>query len=263
MITQTLQERRAQVFLRHALASGGDGPELAVLPPGAFMMGAAPNDPDKAPTDAPRIKITFDAPFAIGRTPVTFDEYARFAEATGRETPCDYGFGRGDRPVINVSWHDATAYCEWLCQETGAAYALPSEAAWEYACRAGSQARFAAGADITTADANFDPSDESDPIGFREMTLPVRSFEPNRWGLYDMHGTVGEWCADGWSNSHKGADRSGAPRPFDIDDPMHSVVVRGGGWSTKKRYIRASERWHYAPSVGFEMIGFRVFLREL
>ena len=258
MSTTLTKETRAGHFFRHGLASGGEGPEMAVIPAGSFMMGAAPKDPERAPNETPRKRIVFDRDFAIGRAPVTFDEYDRFARAEGRTPPDDFGFGRGELPVINVSWLDACDYCRWLGSETGFEYGLPSEAAWEYACRAGSRTPFSTGSDITTSDANFDPSDENDPIGFRGQTNPVRLFKPNRWGLFDMHGNVSEWCADGWSSTHAGADKTGAPRPVDLDDPMCSIVTRGGGWSTKKRYIRATERFHYSPTSAFEMIGFRV-----
>lgn len=246
-------------FFRHALASGGEGPEMAAIPAGAFWMGAAPGDPEAASSERPRMLVRFREAFALGRAPVTFADYDRFVAATGAAAPSDSGFGRGARPVINVCWRDAQAYCAWLSEETGVAHQLPSEAAWEYACRAGAETRFAWGDDLTTAEANFDPACEADPIGLRDATTPVRAFEPNAWGLYDMHGNVSEWCADGWAPTHAGADQDGAARPYDPADPAATVVVRGGGWSTKKRFLRSSERYHYAPTAGFEMIGFRVF----
>ncbi len=255
------KERAAGRCFRDALRSGGEGPELAIVPAGDFLMGAPDDDPDAAATERPQTRIVFAAPIALGRGPVTFAEYDRFAERTGRARPDDFGFGRGARPVVNVSWLDAYAYCRWLSDETGARYAPPSEAEWEYACRAGARTRYATGDDITTADANFDPSSPDDPIGFRGATTPVGSFPPNAWGFFDMHGNVGEWCADRWSPSHEGADPSGAPRPIDLEEPVNTVVVRGGGWSTKKSFLRTTERFHYEPSSAFEMIGFRVARR--
>lgn len=253
----SFNEDRVEI-VRDVLASGGVGPELARAPAGSFTMGGASMDPNATTAEAPRVQILFRQPFALGRYPVTFDEYDRFSAATGRPEADDFGFGRGARPVINVTWLDAYAYCAWLSRETGLRYALPSEAAWEYACRAGTTTAYSTGRDITTAQANFDPSDPADPIGERGATTPVGDLPPNAWGFFDMHGNVGEWCADRWSPNHEGADKYGAPRPIDLDDPYNTVVVRGGGWSTKKVYLRSSERYHYAPTVGFEMIGFRV-----
>lgn len=248
----------ADAPFRDLLRSGGEGPDMLIAPAGSFRMGASSCDDGGRDNERPQIEIAFERPFALGRFPVTFDEYDRFARAADRPAPDDFGFGRGARPVINVSWLDAYAYCAWLTAETGVRYALPSEAQWEYACRAGVATPYSTGADITTAQANFDPSSDADPIGFRGATTPVGAFAPNDWGFYDMHGNVAEWCADRWRPNHEDADPRGAPRPIDLDEFLNTVVVRGGGWSTKKTYIRASERYHYSAEDRFEMIGFRV-----
>jgi formylglycine-generating enzyme required for sulfatase activity len=126
--------------------------------------------------------------FAIGRYPVTFDEYDRFCETRRREKPSDNGWGRGRRPVVNVSWLDAQDYISWLSQETGLAYRLPSEAEWEYACRAGTATRYSFGDVLARDNANYAAS------GLHHTT-EVGDYRANPWGLHDMHGNVWEWVS--------------------------------------------------------------------
>lgn len=130
--------------------------------------------------------------YEMGKYPVTFEEYDAFCEATGREKPDDKGWGRGQRPVINVTWHDAQAYVEWLRQETGENFSLPSEEQWEHACRAGTSTAYNCGDNLSSRDANF-----GNNIG---RTTPVDTYPPNAWGLCDMHGNVWEWASDEWEN---------------------------------------------------------------
>jgi formylglycine-generating enzyme required for sulfatase activity len=135
---------------RDSLASRGSGPAMAVIPAGSFLMGSPSSEEGRASDEGPQHIVTIRRLFAIGVYAVTFDEYDAFCAATGRNKPEDQGWGRGSRPVINVSWYGAVAYCEWLSQETGHTYRLPSEAEWEYACRAGSATPFHFGETITT-----------------------------------------------------------------------------------------------------------------
>ena len=140
--------------------------------------------------------------FAVGVYEVTFDEYDHFARATGRGFPRDRGWGRGSRPVIRVTWHDATAYAEWLSRETGEEYRLPSESEWEYAARAGSTTRYPWGTDMGRNRANCDG------CGSRwddDRTAPVGSFAPNAWGVHDTHGNVDEWVEDCWHRNYVGS----------------------------------------------------------
>ena len=133
-------------------------PELVVIPAGEFMMGS-PDDEDSAyPDERPQHRVMIDRRFAIGQFLLTFGEYDRFCEATRREKPGDAGWGRGRRPAINVNWLDAQAYVAWVSQETGQAYRLPSEAEWEYACRAGATTRYSFGDVITSREANYTAS---------------------------------------------------------------------------------------------------------
>lgn len=128
--------------------------------------------------------------YAMGKYPVTFAEYDNFCELTGREKPDDAGFGRGSHPVINVSWHDAVAYCEWLSGQTGRRFRLPTEDEWEFACRAGTTTQYNWGDEWDPAKANGD--------NVVSKTTPVGSYPPNAWGLYDMHGNVWEWTRNEW-----------------------------------------------------------------
>lgn len=231
--------------------------DLVRVPNGSAMIGASPSDPVRRSTEQPRTRVRFDAEFYMAAAPITFALFDCYSRDAGKVLADDAGFGRGARPAINISWLEAVDFCRWLSHQTGHAYRLPSEAAWEYACRAGSITPYATGETITTAEANFDPSGP-DPIGFREQTTPVGAFAPNAWGLFDMHGNVAEWCADAWRPNLQALDRNGAPQPVDVTAPDATAVTRGGGWTAKRQYLRASERYHYAIDHGFEMIGFRV-----
>ncbi len=161
------------------------GPEMVVVPAGMFMMGS--NDHE---TEGPPHKVTINAPFAVGRFPITFAEW----DAAGMPyKPDDEGWGRDRRPVIHVCWQDAKSYAAWLSRRTGKLYRLLSEAEWEYCCRAGTTTKFAFGDDITQYQAHFDG----------EQTIEVGTFPPNAWGLHDQHGNVWEWCEDNWHNNYE------------------------------------------------------------
>jgi formylglycine-generating enzyme required for sulfatase activity len=177
------------------LTDGTNGPAMVELPGGTFRMGSP--DGVGLSDEHPQHEVAVEA-FAVGECPVTFDEYDRFCEATGRGKPGDEGWGRGRRPVINVSWHDATAYCKWLSEETGETYRLLTEAEWEYACRAGSDTEYCYG---------DDPAKLGEYAWYYEnaglKSHPVGEKLPNAWGLYDMHGNVWEWCADEYRSYEK------------------------------------------------------------
>lgn len=160
-------------------------PETIPIKGGTFIMGSPKTEVGRW-SDEDQHKETVDD-FEMGTYPVTFEEYDAFCEATGREKPNDQGWGRGKRPVINVSWYDACDYCTWLSKVTGANYRLPTEEEWEYACRAGTTTAYFFGDDpINLADyAVFDTN----------QTEEVGSKKPNPWGLYDMLGNVWEWTS--------------------------------------------------------------------
>jgi formylglycine-generating enzyme required for sulfatase activity len=258
---ETATKLGLSVFFRDRMRSGGVGPELAVIPPGSFMMGSPDHEPERDQAEGPRHLVTFAHPFAIGRFAVTFDEYDRFCEATGRRRPDDRGWGRGRRPVINVDWHDAEAYCEWLSrpEQTGQHYRLPSEAEWEYACRAGTVTAFWWGSAISSEQANYDgnyPYNGGAEGEYLQKTLPVDEFEPNPFGLYQTHGNVWEWCSDAWHGNYLGAPADGGI--WEKSGSTGACVVRGGGWGNFPAWLRSASRAWYAATLRDDHLGFRL-----
>nr|MBX2855922.1 formylglycine-generating enzyme family protein [Paracoccaceae bacterium] len=198
----------AGTAFRDPLASGGDGPEMLIIPAGSFTMGSPLDEPGRYDWEGPQHQVRIARPFALGKYAVTFDDYDRYAAAAGVDKPEDEGWGRGRRPVINVTHMDADGYCRWLSEQTGAPYRLPSEAEWEYACRAGTTTPYWWGRQITLDQANYSPAGRGKDG--RGKTEPVEAFEPNPWGLHQMHGNVWEWCADHWHDSYRGAPTDGS-----------------------------------------------------
>ena len=225
-------------------------PEMVVIPAGHFQMGCVSGincGSDEKPVH--EVKI---ASFALSKYEVTFEEYDAFTDATGRERADDRGWGRGQRPVINVSWYDAMAYAAWLSKQTGKTYRLPSEAEWEYAARAGTTTKYSWGNEIGINRANCDGcgSQWDD-----KMTAPVGSFEANSWGLYDMHGNVWEWVQDCWNKNYEGAPADGSAwTPGDCS----GRVLRGGSWYTDPGSLRSAIRFSYTTGFRFSGFGFRV-----
>jgi formylglycine-generating enzyme required for sulfatase activity len=241
---------------------------MVAVPAGSFIMGPTPDEPMQFEIETPPHRVTFEDPFAISQYEITFTEYDRFAEATGRHKPSDKGWGpqhwgRGKTPVFNVSWHDAQRYVDWLSEQTGEHYQLPSESQWEYAARAGTVTPFYTGKCITTDQANYHgPNSFGDcPISslYRGKTLPVGSFPPNPWGLYDIHGNIFEWTRDCWHTSYLGAPDDGTAW-MNIGDNVDCRlrVLRGGSWSGRPRDIRSSARSYNNADFKSIFIGFRV-----
>jgi len=184
-----------------------------------------------------------DGDFEIGKYQVTFDEYDLYCEDVKKELVADNKWGRGRRPVINVSWYDAVAYCEWLSQKTGESYRLPTEAEWEYACRAGTTTRWCFGDDEKELEKYAWYDKNSYDLGKTHPdygTPPVGEKLPNPWGLYDMHGNVWEWCED-W-----------------YDKDKDKKVLRGGSWSNSADWTRSSDRSGDYPSDRLDSRGFRL-----
>ncbi len=215
-LNKAAQDRyKPGAVFQNTLKDGGEGPKMVVIPAGKFIMGSLPSEPKRSNDEGPQHEARIERPFAIGVYAVTFEEYDRFAEATGKEKPGDAGWGRSRRPVIHVSWHDAVAYAQWLSEQTGATYRLPSEAEWEYAARAGTVTPFHLGERITTDQANFDGRytyNGSAKGQYREKTVAVGSFPANAFGLHDVHGNVWEWVQDCWHDDYKGAPDPGRTR---------------------------------------------------
>jgi formylglycine-generating enzyme required for sulfatase activity len=226
-------------------------PELVVIPAGEFMMGSTEREEGGDEDERPQHRVTITQRFAIGRFAVTFDEYDQFCEARGREKPADKIWGRW--PVINVSWDDAQAYIAWLSQETGKTYRLPSEAEWEYACRAGTTSRYSFGDAITKKKANYDDSG----LG---RTWKVGAYPANPWGLHDMHGNVSEWAEDDWHENYRGAPSDGSAwKDPETSSTPRRWVLRGGSWRDNSRDCRSAHRLRHDASFRIVLhFGFRV-----
>ena len=231
------------------------GPVMLAIPSGSFTMGSPDNETDRNPDESQRV-VQIEKPFAIGKYEVTFDEYKRFARPTGRETPDDYNFGEGRRPVIDVSWHDAKAYAEWLSATTGQRYRLPTEAEWEYAARAGTTGPFSFTGPISPKKANYNASRsyaDSETGERSNQTEEVGSFSrhANRWGLNDVHGNVWEWVENCYGRYAK-APTNGTAEPGSFCDIR---VMRGGGWLWPPEYMRSASRSHQVAGLGFQGLG--------
>ena len=254
------------------LVSDGLGPKMVALPAGEFMMGPTPDEPIQLAKEQPPHKVTISRPFAISQHEITFAEFDMFVAATGYRMPSDKGWGtlhwgRTNMPVFDVSWHDAQRYVEWLSQQTGELYYLPSEAQWEYAARAGTTTAFHTGDCIHTDQANFHGRYEFGdcplPPLYRGKTVPVGSFEPNAWKIYDVHGNIFEWTQDCWHTDYNDAPTDGSAWVYEGDNvDCERRVLRGGSWSGRPADIRSAARSHNEANFKSIFIGFRV-VREL
>ncbi len=225
-------------------------PEMVLIPAGQFRMGdlnGGGGDDEK-----PVHQVTISYSFAMGKYEVTFAEYDAFARAAGKSLPKDKGWGRGTRPAIYVSWNDAKAYAKWLSKETGKRYRLPSEAEWEYAARAGSTTKYSWGNSLGQNKANCRACGNQ---WDGKKTAPVGSFQPNQFGLYDMHGNVWEWVEDRWHDSYQGAPANGSAW---TSGSSGSRVLRGGSWTFKPGYLRSASRIWNTPGTRFNRNGFRL-----
>ena len=210
-----------------------DCPEMVVVPAGSFMMGSPSHEAGRAEDEDPRHRVTIAKPFAVGKYEVTFAEWdACVADGgCGGHRPEDEGWGRGRRPLVNVSWDDAKAYVRWLSRKTGKPYRLPSEAEWEYAARAGTTTRYSWGDDIGRNRANCLYCDSRWDL---KQTAPAGSFRANVFGLHDVHGNVSEWVEDCWNDNYAGAPADGSPW---TDGGCTRRVLRGGSWFNEPRYL--------------------------
>ena len=229
-------------------------PEMVVVPAGTFMMGGPASDPQSLSSERPVHEVTIGAPFAVGVYEVTFDEWnACVADGgCGGYRPADRGWGRGSRPVIQVSWEEAQSYVRWLSEKTGESYRLLSESEWEYAARAGTDTRYSWGDEIGDNRANcFNCGSQWDG----RSTAPVGSFAANAWGLHDMHGNVVEWTEDCWNGSYEGAPSDGSAW---LSGSCSERILRGGSWSLLASFLRASNRDRFGSGNRLVSDGFRV-----
>jgi formylglycine-generating enzyme required for sulfatase activity len=237
---------KAGEFIRDCQGCG----EMVVLPAGSFDMGS------NVEYENPVHRVTIAKPFAIGRYEVTFDEWDRCVEEKGCKYQADdRGWGRGNRPVINVSWLDAKEFVAWLSQKTGQTYRLPSEAEWEYAARAGVNTPFWWGRDVGSRQANCRECN----TGTGQQTQPVGSYNPNPFGIYDTAGNAAEWVEDCWNDNFRGAPRDGSAW---LAGQCRLRVLRGGAFDSQGKYVRSTARFRYDTDVRYSANGFRV-VREL
>jgi formylglycine-generating enzyme required for sulfatase activity len=242
---------------------------FSLIPAGRFVMGAAEDFADESPPTV----VTVDRPFYLGRFEVTNEQYAQFdpqhdsgvinerwKDRSRRGTPIN----QPDAPVVRITWQQAKAFCDWLTEQTGKRCSLPTEAEWEWACRAGSASRFHVGeyesgqeafaniADETARRWNHGRAEE----GYRDdcqFTARGGGFDANAWGLYDMHGNVAEWCLSAYrSYPYEASDGRNDPHA------PGARVVRGGSWNDTLRFATSASRWRYEPYKPVYNVGFRV-----
>ena len=229
-------------------------PQMAVIPAGSFEMGSPDGEKDREKDretdEGPMRLVKIESSLAVGKYEVTFREWDACVKGGGCRDyrPNANGWGRGDRPVINVSWNDARAYVRWLGEETGREYRLLSEAEWEYAARAGTRTRYSFGDDITHEMANYLDSGH-------KKTVSVGSYKANGFGLYDMHGNVWEWVQDCWNDSYRGAPSNGDA--WERGDCSRRVL-RGGSWYVGSGHLRSAVRDGKGFGFRFSNGGFRV-----
>ena len=236
--------------------------ELVQIPAGEFLTGSPEDELDRAEAESPQHLVKVPG-FWMGQYPVTQAEWravAGFPKVNRDLKPNPSHFKGSRHPVEQVSWDDAVEFCDRLSQRTGRAYRLPSEAEWEYACRAGTTTPFHCGETIDAEVANYDGNyvyGRGKKGEYRQTTTPVDQFGvANPFGLCDMHGNVWEWCLDHWHDSYEGAPKDGSA--WLSENERASRVRRGGSWSINPRYCRSAYRFHLTPGYRNDLIGFRV-----
>ena len=238
----------------------GTCPRMVKVPPGTFLMGSPPSEEDRSDREGPQHQVMISNPFAVGKFEVTFREWdACVSEGGCSHRPDDEGWGRGNRPVINVSGKDAQQYVSWLSRKTGEQYRLLSESEWEYVARAGTTGPFHFGSTISTKQANFNGNytygGGSKGI-FREKTVSVGSFPANSFGLHDVHGNVWELVEDCWRENHQGAPSDGSA--WEKGFFCWRRVLRGGSWYSQPWVLRSAYRYRGDGRGRYNFVGFRV-----
>lgn len=229
--------------------------DLIEVPAGAFLMGSRGNQ--GYDDERPQHRVTVAA-FWMSKYPITQELWQLWM---GKPTT---RFPGAKRPVDNVAWKDAVKFCEKLAGHTGRAYRLPSEAQWEYACRANSTTAFAFGETLTTDQVNYNGDFKygAGPKGvYRHVTLEVGQLVPNAFGLHDMHGNLWEWCADPWHDSYEGSTSDERVWTHKGQSPYR--VARGGCWHDTPNECRSTARLKMPETEGDEFMGFRVVVASL
>ena len=248
-------------------------PEMVVVRAGSFTMGSPASEKERSPYEEPQHPVSFARQFAVGKFAVTVDQFAAFAKETGHSAGADCftfdsnnqrvwrnpGFSqRGSHPVACINWHDAKAYVAWLSTKTGMQYRLLSEAEREYVTRAGTTTPFWMGSNISTSQANYNGNHTyagGSKGEYRKKTMPVNSFQPNPWGLYQVHGNVWEWGEDCQNISYAGVPTDGSTW---TNGDCSFRVIRGGSWWDNPTKLRSAERYWMKAGVRFYFVGFRV-----
>jgi formylglycine-generating enzyme required for sulfatase activity len=239
-------------------------PEMVVIPKGSFMMGSLPGEGGRGELEVPQHRVTFVRNFAVGKFEVTFAQWHACVSGGGCKgyRPKDEGWGRGKRPVINVSWHDAKAYVAWLSKKTGKTYRLLTEAEWEYAARAGTNTGYWWGSRASHRFANYGKNECCSGLASGKdrwvYTAPVGSFPANAFGLHDTHGNVFEWTEDCWHSSYAGAPRDGKAWTRGGGGDCLKRISRGGSWNYNSWYLRSASRGWVATDDRDVNTGFRV-----
>jgi formylglycine-generating enzyme required for sulfatase activity len=251
------KEQEAELFTEKL--GNGVVLEIVAIPGGNFWMGSPENEPERTNFESPQHLVTIQ-PFFMGKYPVTQSQWAIVAalEKVNIDLNPQPSYFKGDnRPVECVSWDDAIEFCARLSNKTGKTYRLPSEAEWEYACRARTTTPFYFGETITTDLANYDGNytyGAGSKGEYRKQTTDVGKFPPNAFDLFDMHGNIWEWCQDAWHENYNGAPADGSPGITENDIRL----LRGGSWYYAPRYCRSAFRSRRARALRNSYVGFRV-----
>ncbi|NMG59708.1 formylglycine-generating enzyme family protein [Geitlerinema sp. P-1104] len=255
------REKRYTTYFSEPL-SDEVGLDMVQIPGGTFLMGSPHEELKNHPNEQPRHSVSVPS-FFMGRYPITQAQWrvvAAYPEVERELKPDPSRFKGENRPVERVSWEDAVEFCQRLSVNTSRSYRLPSEAEWEYACRAGTQTPFHFGETLTDELANYDATKVygRGVIGeHRGETTEVGQFSPNNFGLHDMHGNVWEWCQDDWHGNYEGAPEDGSAW-LDENSTENKKVLRGGSWFHYPRNCRCAIRYYFTRVNFYNLGGFRV-----
>ena len=258
--TERLERERREKAPGQRFRDCAECPEVVVVPSGSFKMGSRSAEIGRSGNEGPVHRVTVGKAFAVGVYEVTFTEWDACRRDGGCvDKPGDRGWGRGKRPVINVSWTDAREYVAWLSSKTGKRYRLLSESEWEYVARAGTTTPFHYGSTVSTEQANYDGNytyGSGRKGRYRKRTVPAGSFPANAFGLHDVHGNVQEWVEDCWHGNYNGAPTEGSAWTSGGDCSRR--VLRGGSWYYGPQNLRSADRsWDSSGDRG-SFAGFRV-----
>jgi formylglycine-generating enzyme required for sulfatase activity len=262
MVDLILQKERKQARYFTEQLRKDVGLDMILIPAGTFLMGSPEDEPERSDNEGPQHEVSVPT-FFMGRYPITQAQWrvvAEFPQVSRELDPDPSNFKGDNRPVEQVSWYDAIEFCDRLSNQIGRSYLLPSEAEWEYACRAGTQTPFYFGKTLMTSIANYDGNFtyNNEPYGEnREETASIDCFGiANAFGLCDMHGNVWEWCQDHWHHNYEDAPADGSA--WLTEEEYMNRVLRGGSWFDLVWDCRSASRIDTSPEQYNDFIGFRV-----